>query len=402
MTELTDEQIMEDVMDNDLDPLEALRAIRREQGVAEDDLPPATSEVMEDVIDDTTLETDDGEEVLPGKEEADEPETEEVSEADKAAADAAATADAAIDAANKAADKAAGKEVDEDADEKESSDADDETDEEPVGTTFKANGQEFTFTDKEMIEQFSTVFGQSMNYTQKMQKIAPYRKMISALEQEGVTHDNLNIALDALKGDKGALKKMMEMSKVDAYDLTSEDEDATPYTPTEYGKDEKTLDIEEITSKIQGDEEFKITIDVIDEQWDDSSRSAISDNPSIIAGLHHDIKSGMYDTVAPVAMKMKVLDGHTKSDLEYYMLAGKQVGDKLAAEEKAKAGQTEVDDLNKGAQDADSKFDKASSEAERKRAASSTGKRADRKGVVDYLDDDDEAYDAWYKKIHAE
>jgi hypothetical protein len=396
----TDEQIAEDVMNNDIDPMEGIRSIRREEGVSEDDLPPAESEVMADVTDDE--DTTDDEEVLPGKEEADESEKEEVSADDQAAADAATVADAAVAAADKAADKAAGKEVDED-DDKELPDAGDDKDEEPASesTTFKANGQEFTFTNQEMIDQFSTVFGQSMNYTQKMQKIAPYRKMISALEQEGVTHDTLNVALDALKGDKGALKKMMEMAKVDAYDLTSDDDDAKPYVATNYGKDEKTLDIEEITSKISGDEEFKITTNVIDEQWDDASRRTISENPQIITGLHNDIVSGMYDTVAPIAMKMKVLDGHSKSDLEYYMLAGEQVGIKMAADEKAKTGQKSVDDLNKGAQDADSKFDKASSEAERKRAASSTGKRADRKGVVDYLDDDDEAYDAWYAKIHA-
>jgi hypothetical protein len=157
------------------------------------------------------------------------------------------------------------------------------------------------------------------------------------------------------------------------------------------------LEIEEITGRIQGDEEFKITTNVIDEQWDDTSRQQIAENPNMIMGLHNDIKTGLYDKVAPVAMKMKVLDGNTKSDIEYYMLAGEQLRSAAEAAMKEKEGQTKVKDLNADAQNADSKFDKASSEAERKRAASSTGKRADRKGVIDYLDDDDEAYDEWYK-----
>jgi hypothetical protein len=46
-------------------------------------------------------------------------------------------------------------------------------------------------------------------------------------------------------------------------------------------------------------------------------------------------------------------------------------------------------------------IDKASSEANRKRSATSTGARADRKGVIDYLDDDDEAYEEWYKKLQS-
>lgn len=420
--ELTDEEIAEDVMNNDKDPLEAIREIRREEGVAEEDLPPVESAVLVDILDDKVPDPvdDKDEEIDALKPEADKDDKEtddkdddkddDKSDDEKAAAEAATTADAAIETANDAANKAAGVDAegnklsadDKSDDDKSDDDADNKDDKSSEDDDkiykFKANNQDFTFTEKEILEQFETVFGQAMNYTQKMQKIAPYRKMISALEQEGISHDNLNLAIDALKGDKGAIKKLLEIAKVDAYDLTSEDENEKPYIPKEYGKNETQLDIEEITGKIQNDEEFKITTDVIDNQWDDASRTLIANNPNMITGLHNDIKSGVYDTVAPAAMKMKVLDGNTKSDIEYYMLAGEQLRIKMEAKFEAEKGQNKVDDLNKDAQNADSKFDKASSEAVKKRAASSTGKRADRKGVIDYLDDDDEAYDEWYKK----
>jgi len=427
--ELTDEQIAEDVMNNDLDPLEAIRDIRREEGVAEEDLPPLESEVLTDVNLPDPDDKDDGQDELDALKPADDKDDkddkgDEESDDDKAAAAAAATADAAIEEADKAADKAAGivdpeeqKAIDKAAadfdklsdDEKaelkktedeaaEAAAAEKAKEDAPASRTFKANNQEFTFTEEEILDQFETVFGQAMNYTQKMQKIAPYRKMISALEQEGITHDTLNMAIDALKGDKGAIKKLLEIAKVDAFDLTSEDEKETPYIPGDYGKNEVQLDIEEITGKIQNDEEFKITTDVIDNQWDDASRTTIANNPNMITGLHNDIKSGVYDKVAPAAMKMKVLDGNSKSDIEYYLLAGEQLRIKMEADFKEKEGQKSVDDLNSDAQSADSKFDKASSEAVKKRAASSSRTRADRKGVIDYLDDDDEAYDEWYKK----
>ena len=420
--DLTDEQVAEDIMLDDKDPMDAIRDIRREEGVSEEDLPIslASSEGLDSDPEEPKQTDEEIAALKPADEKTDaEKEAEEAAEKEaadallsddeKAAAAAAATADAAIEAADKAADKAAGKDPVDDGEEKDPEkpgDADntkpgDEEDAAPASRTFKANNQEFTFTEAEILEQFETVFGQAMNYTQKMQKIAPYRKMISALEQEGVTHDSLNLALDALKGDKGAIKKLLEKANIDAYSLTSEDDEEAPYVPGNYGKNETQLEIEEITGRIQGDDEFKITTNVIDEQWDDKSRQAIADSPNIIIGLHNDIKSGLYDKVAPVAMKMKVLDGHSKSDIEYYMLAGEQLRLKVEADHKKKEGEKSVEDLNKGAQNADSEFDKASSEADRKRAASSTGKRADRKGVIDYLDDDDEAYDAWYKNLNA-
>ena len=396
--ELTEEEIMLD----DKDPMDAIREIRLEEGVAEDDLPEKTEDhaagVLEtdDEIADTDKEKEDAEEVQNAQE-AEDAKTDEVNDDDqekKTQTEAQREGDSAEEDSGEA------DSADEDADGDEKSASSKETPG-PVGKKFKANGQDFEFSQEEILEQFETVFGQAMNYTQKMQKIAPYRKMISALEQEGVTSDALNLAIDALKGDKGAIKKMLEQNKIDPYDLTSNEEDTTPYAPKTYGKNETQLEIEEITSKIQGDEEFKITTDVIDEQWDDASRQQIADNPRMIEGLHNDIKTGLYDKVAPMAMKMKVLDGNSKSDIEYYMLAGQRFAQQLEETAKTEEGQNKVDELNQDAQGADSKFDKASSEANRKRSASSTGARADRKGVIDYLDDDDEAYEEWYKKLQS-
>ena len=376
--ELTEEEIM----DNDKDPVEALREIRREEGVAEEELPgsPEDDASSDQDQDDNTQD-----------QEGDDEEEDQAPEASDGASDGdEGSKSVEGEDQDQEAAKKTGDADDEDGDDDDGT-GDDKGEEgnAPLSRKFKADGKDYEFTNEEMLDQFETVFGQAVNYTQKMQKIAPYRKMISALEQEGVTHDSLNLALDALKGDKGAIKKLIENNKLDAYDITNDDEEATPYTPNVYGKDETVLDIEEITGKISGDEEFKITTNVIDEQWDNESRQAFVKDPKMIIGLHNDIKSGVYDKVAPAAMKLKVLDENSKSDIEYYMIAGQQ------------EGQAEVDKLNTDAQSADSKFDKATSEAKKKRAASSTGARADRKGVIDYLDDDDEAYDEWYKNLNS-
>lgn len=371
----------EDIMNNDIDPIDGLREIRRGEGVPEDELPMREAGTDHDLLaqeaEDTTAETEDDYEETHDESTDSKPDAKEDTDAGEAEEEETLPEDGA---------------------EEEVDTADEEV---PMVKKFRANGADFEFTQEEINEQFETVFGKAMDYTQKMQKISPYRKMISALEQEGVTQDHLNLALDALKGDKGAIKKILENNQLDSYDLSSDDDTASPYNPTSYGKDEVSLEIEEVISTIQNDEEFRITTNVIDDQWDSPSRQIIAKNPRYIQGLHNDIKSGLYDRVAPAAMKMKVLDGHSKSDIEYYMIAGEQLRLSMEAEAKVKEGQAQVDKLNEDAQSADSKFDKASSQANRKRAASSTGQRADRKGVIDYLDDDDEAYDEWYKNLQS-
>lgn len=255
---------------------------------------------------------------------------------------------------------------------------------------FKANGQDFEFTQDEINQQFGTVFGKAMDYTQKMQKISPYRQMISALEEENITQDQLNLAIDVLKGDKAALQKLIADKDIDIYDLGDKEEDA-PYVPNTYGKDEHQQRLEELDRTLSKDPEYAQTVDIVGRQWDAKSREALSDNPEWIVGLHSDVKSGVFAKVAPEATKMKMLDGGTKSDIEYYLMAGQRIlgqGDATpppAVEDPVKkATQQYVDD---------------STAANKKRAASSTPSRAGSKSVVDYLDDNDENFDAWYKNI---
>ena len=404
-----EELTQEEVFSNDIDPLDAIRELRKEEGVAEADLPVDDSDTPSEKVlpDEADEDTDEIDALLPDADpdpdtdpepDADpEPEGEDEDDGKEAPTGEATDSDATPDSKS-ITDQADGNDTGEEA-----ADDPDKTTKpakakktvEPDLLKFRANGKDFEFSQEEILGQFETVFGQAMDYTQKMQQIAPYRKMISALESQGVNSDQLNLAIDALKGDKAALQKIMATHKIESFDLETDD-DSPAYQPNEYGKDETALEIQDVTSKIEHDEEYKITVDVIDNQWDQDSRVTIAQNPSMIQGLHNDIKTGVYDKVAPVAMKMKVLDGNTKSDIEYYMLAGQRL-----IEEKKTASKQTVDDLNKPAQTVDSEFDEASSEGKRKRAATSTRARADRKSVIDYLDDDDEAYDAWYKKLQA-
>ena len=357
----------EEVFANDEDPLEAITALRKEEAgdpdlVVFDAAEVASDELIEEVM-------------IPQDEEL--PETEAKEEEEAPAEE----------------EEAPKEEVD--------SETDEETAKEEiieiVKRKFKASGEEYEFTDTEMLEQFEGVFGKAVDYTQKMQKMKPYRKMISALETEGVTQDQLNLALDVLKGDKAAIKQLAKDRDIDLSDLDF-DKDTDPYTPTEYGDSEFQSTIKEIESSIGNDPEYTTTVDIIDNRWDDGSRKLIADNPHIITALHNDVKSGLFAKVQPEATKLQMLDGNSKSSLDYYLLAGE--AHRTATE--SETSQQTVDELNKPAQEAEDKHSKESSEAVDKRAASSTPASSGKKGVIDYLNDDnDEDYDKWRAKLDA-
>ena len=291
--------------------------------------------------------------------------------------------------------------------EKEDDNTDDQTDKPEESDTkpeeqaqlrkIKADGVEYEFSQDEM----DALAQKGINYTKKLQAISPWRKTISALESENMTHEDVNLMVDALKGDKEAIASMLKRTGVEAIDLDTDSE--TDFKPKDYGKSTEELDIEEITNSISQDKEYAITHNVISKQWDDASRDAMFENPTMIAQLHTDVQSGMYDKVAPIAMKMKIFGNGTKSDIDYYKEAGAQVIGQMRQEQadKAKASQIESDTKAQAKIDSDAKATKiAKAKADEKKrvntknsaagrkSAATTKSSAGTKGVIDYLDMD--------------
>ena len=271
---------------------------------------------------------------------------------------------------------------------------------------FKANGREYEFSDDEMRAEFPKIFGQAVDYTKKMQTIKPWRKTIDAIEEAKLSHDDISLMIDVLKGDKDAVAAVLKRTGVDALEL---DMEQSKYVPKDYGRDDKTLAVKDVIDEISTDAEYATTYKVLSKDWDDRSFQEMTSDPELIKLLHIDVKSGMFSKVQPIADKLKVYDKGRRSDLDYYKDAAKVYfeeqtraqaamaeSEKLRsmrdAEAAEKARIREVREREK--QQAATKHD-----AEKRRAAAPTKRTAGTKKVIDYLDDSDEAYNEWYNSI---
>lgn len=250
----------------------------------------------------------------------------------------------------------------------------------------KANQMEFDLSVDELVK----LAPKALDYTKKMQEIAPWRKSISALKESGMGEQDVNLMIDVLKGDKAAIAEVLKRTQVDPLDLDTDAKEA--YVPNQYGTDEATARIEEIVSQIRREPEYMITEQVIDETWDSKSRTIIAKNPDMITGLHLDVKSGVYQQIAPMALKMKALDGGRLADVEYYIEAGREFYAKQAPVEaevvKQVVAQKQVEERQADIKEMSSK----------RKAASPTKRMSGKRDVIDYLSDDDESYEEWYKQ----
>ena len=274
---------------------------------------------------------------------------------------------------------------------------------------YKANGKEFEFTEAEALAKFGDMFAQSMNYTQKMQAIAPYKKMISAMEDEKLTQDDMNLMIDVLKGDKDAIAAVLKRTGVDALDIDT-DENKT-YQPNSYGRNETELAIKDVVDSIKNDTEYRITHNVIEAQWDDESREAFVKNPKLIRELHRDVQSGVYNKVSPLMEKMKYLDGGQHSDIDYYVEAGRQYyagqnAQKIEADrvkvlgEKTARAATVKQELERVKGEENKRKEVAQKSADRRKAAPTAG-RSGKQKLTDYLNTDrmsDDEFSAFMDK----
>ena len=298
----------------------------------------------------------------------------------------------------------------EDADAEEEPETEEETKQAEVQPTqkhkFKANGREYEFTEDEVREQFPKIFGQAMDYTKKMQAIKPWRKTIDAIEGAQLSHDDVNLMIDVLKGDKDAVAAVLKRTGVDALEL---DVEQSRYVPKDYGRDDKALAVKDVIEEISGDAEYSTTYKILSKEWDDDSFREMTSDPDLIKLLHIDVKSGMYDRVQPIAEKLKVYDRGKRSNLDYYKEAARVYFNEQAQEEARRAEyekarvmkESELADKARVRDVKDQQKQRVAvkQEAEKRKAAAPTKKVAGTKKVIDYLDDSDEAYDEWYKSL---
>lgn len=176
----------------------------------------------------------------------------------------------------------------------------------------KAYGQKYNFT----VDELKELAPKALHYIKKLQKIAPYRRTISAMEQNGVTEDDINQFIEMKKGNKSAINNFLSKNKIDAYELSLLDtQESEKYQPLQYGTDNTKLmeTLDEIREHPRsGELEYYL------KSLDKESIKRIGDNPEVLETLMSNIENGYFDIISPEANKRAFLDGNKKPMIEYY------------------------------------------------------------------------------------
>ncbi len=172
------------------------------------------------------------------------------------------------------------------------------------------------------MEELEAGFKKGMNYTQKMQEIAPHRKDMNLMTEHGLSTDDLNLLIEAKKGNKEALGKLIANAKVDVLDLDAEA--SQDYTPENYAKDVPNVEMEQIKNEILADTEIAPSVENALQSMPEDMYQMVSSNAMGMNSLYSDMKSGMYEKIMPEVMKQQALYGVQEPTIQTYLKVAKQ------------------------------------------------------------------------------
>ena len=160
-------------------------------------------------------------------------------------------------------------------------------------------------------------FKKGMNYTQKMQEIAPHRKNMNLMAEHGLSTDDLNLLIEAKKGNKEALGKLLATAEVDPLDIDAEA--SQDYTPENYAKEVPNIEMEQVKNEILADTEMAPAVENALQTMPEDMYQMVSSDARGMHSLYDDMKSGIYEKVMPEVLKQQALYGMREPTIQTYL-----------------------------------------------------------------------------------
>lgn len=230
---------------------------------------------------------------------------------------------------------------------------------------FKANGSEMSVKD---INEARTLMQMGANYSLKMSKLKPNLRRIQTLETNEVSDEDINLLIDAKKGDLKAIRRLLTDAKVDPLDIDLDEE--SEYKGNSYQVTEQQFDLDSAIEEIKETDSYEETINIVGNIWDDESRSVIASKPEILSQINDHVANGDYAIVNAMVQKEKALGRLTNvNDIDAYA----QVYHKMY-EQKAEASANSSSTGEANLKSNDNTVDPKKKVANKKAAASTSSK----------------------------
>lgn len=158
----------------------------------------------------------------------------------------------------------------------------------------KANGKTVEIQSLEELRQLASM---GANFTRKMQDIAPHRKILAMLENNGLLDEaKLSFFIDLDKKNPEALKKLIKDSGVDPLDIDVSSEPA--YQAGNHKVSDNEIAFRAVLEDLQSTPTGQETISLINSSWDQASKEELWKAPEVMATIQQQRENGIYDAIS--------------------------------------------------------------------------------------------------------
>lgn len=188
----------------------------------------------------------------------------------------------------------------------------------------KANGKEVEIKSPEDLRQLAQM---GLNYTQKMQAIAPLRKVGLMLQDHGLLDETkLSFLIDLHNKKPEAIRQLVKDAGIDPLEIDTSVE--TGYTPGNHAVSDVEASFRSKVQDYRSSADGQATIDTINSTWDQASKQELWDKPEVIDVIHQHRTTGVYDRVAGEVNRLQALGQVPQhvSFLQAYHAVGQDMG----------------------------------------------------------------------------
>lgn len=186
----------------------------------------------------------------------------------------------------------------------------------------KANGKEIKLNSVEELVQLAQ---QGANYTRKMQELAPHRKTLLMLENNGVDADKLDFLIALSKKDPAAIQKYLKDSGVNPLDIDVEAE--ATYQGGNHRVSDEEAAFANTLEDMQMSEAGKYVLQSIHGTWDQASKELLVTQPNIMEIMRQQHEAGFYDRISAEVDRQRMLGAIPAS--QSWLQSYKIIGDKM-------------------------------------------------------------------------
>jgi len=207
--------------------------------------------------------------------------------------------------------------------------------------------------------------------------------VLEGIKEEGLSTEDLYLLVEAKKGNKQALAKLLKDSGVDPLDLDN-DEDVENYKPSEYKVDPNYVETKAIISELQKDETvYNQFENLLMKDFDDEARRKAFNDPSMLEFIGETVKAGIFEQLAPKYMKNKLLG--KGNALEAYIAAYDEFAKEAASKVQKATSKVQTDSKAKA--------------TKRKKASEGSRKKVSTKPKTKSVDDmTDTEFEEYYRQ----